>query len=102
MAIFGFNTRFIFPWFSELCLQFGFEILWHDMNMFCRCHDSFAEFMRSFGALGKFSLIRTIVVRAAKACQPLLYNQEVDGLEFKIDDEIDQATDMFITRFQTR
>uniref|UniRef100_A0ACD5XUD4 Uncharacterized protein n=1 Tax=Avena sativa TaxID=4498 RepID=A0ACD5XUD4_AVESA len=29
-------------------------------------------------------------------------NREVEGLEFNVDDEIDQAADMFITRFRTR
>ncbi|CAM0952352.1 unnamed protein product [Alopecurus aequalis] len=29
-------------------------------------------------------------------------NREVEGLEFNVDDEIDQAADMFITRFRNR
>uniref|UniRef100_A0A8R7VCF2 Uncharacterized protein n=2 Tax=Triticum TaxID=4564 RepID=A0A8R7VCF2_TRIUA len=29
-------------------------------------------------------------------------NREAEGLEFSIDDEIDQAADMFITRFRKR
>ena len=54
-----------------------------DANMFDVCNDDHSEDEPSV-----MDVIRS--------------NREVEGLEFNVEDEIDQAADMFITRFRNR